>query len=193
MPFKKLSFLVCVILFLQSCVAALVVGGVGASVYVAGDPRSIGRQIDDKSFVIKAKGLIRENDELWINSNVEVISYNNVILLVGQVKSSDIKKLATDIVEKAGEYKDFHNQIRLGSPISLSAKSQDKVLNSKLRAKLIARADIDANKLKIIVENKEVFLLGLVDKKQAQIATKIASDLDGVRRVVRVFEYPDAK
>jgi osmotically-inducible protein OsmY len=36
-----------------------------------------------------------------------------------------------------------------------------------------------------------VYLMGLVDREEAQSAVKIARSTDGVRKVVEVFEYLD--
>ena len=45
--------------------------------------------------------------------------------------------------------------------------------------------------IKVITENGEVFLLGLIDRKQADLAVEIARNTAGVRKVVKVFEYTE--
>ena len=48
---------------------------------------------------------------------------------------------------------------------------------------------LDITRIKVVTENGEVFLLGLIDRAQADLATEIASNTAGVRKVVKVFEY----
>jgi osmotically-inducible protein OsmY len=50
---------------------------------------------------------------------------------------------------------------------------------------------IDITRIKVVTENGEVFLLGLVDRKQADLAVDIARNTAGVRKVVKVFEYTE--
>jgi osmotically-inducible protein OsmY len=40
-----------------------------------------------------------------------------------------------------------------------------------------------------VTENSVVYLLGIVTKTEADDATAIASNTDGVAKVVKVFEY----
>lgn len=53
------------------------------------------------------------------------------------------------------------------------------------------RGDFQANHVKVLTENGVVYLLGQVDREEAQSAVKIAKSTDGVRKVVQVFEYVD--
>ncbi|MCH1933169.1 BON domain-containing protein, partial [Shewanella sp. A25] len=46
--------------------------------------------------------------------------------------------------------------------------------------------------IKVVTENGEVFLLGLVSRAQADLAVDIARNTSGVRKVIKVFEYTDA-
>lgn len=53
------------------------------------------------------------------------------------------------------------------------------------------RGDFQANHVKVLTENGVVYLLGQVDREEAQSAVKIAKSTDGVHKVVQVFEYVD--
>ena len=47
----------------------------------------------------------------------------------------------------------------------------------------------DMNDIKVITENAEVFLMGLVKESQANKAVDIARNISGVSRVYKAFEY----
>jgi osmotically-inducible protein OsmY len=48
-----------------------------------------------------------------------------------------------------------------------------------------------ASHVKVVTEDGVVYLLGMVDREEAQNAVNIAKDTGGVRKVVRVFKYLD--
>jgi osmotically-inducible protein OsmY len=53
---------------------------------------------------------------------------------------------------------------------------------------------VNPEHVKVATEAGVVYLMGLVTKSEAEVATKVARTTSGVKRVVRVFEYiPDAK
>ena len=53
---------------------------------------------------------------------------------------------------------------------------------------MIADKRIDGLHVKVVVEDSEVFLMGLVSNNEANIAVDIARNTKGVVKVVKVFE-----
>ena len=49
----------------------------------------------------------------------------------------------------------------------------------------------DATRVKVVSENKTVFLMGLVHEEEGDAAAKAAQKVSGVEKVVTVFEYID--
>lgn len=62
------------------------------------------------------------------------------------------------------------------------------MLKSKVKASLIDAPDLLSNAFYVVVERGEVFLLGRVTEREAARATDIARGVNGVKKVVRVFE-----
>lgn len=56
---------------------------------------------------------------------------------------------------------------------------------------MLNEKDLDMTRIKVITENGEVFLLGVIHRSQADLAVDIARNTAGVRKVVRVFEYTE--
>ena len=69
--------------------------------------------------------------------------------------------------------------------------SERSTLTSKAKARLIATKDLDSSQIKIVTEDSTIYLLGLVKKNEADIATEAVRQVGGVRRVVKLFEYLD--
>ncbi len=57
---------------------------------------------------------------------------------------------------------------------------------------MLAEKDFLSGHIKVITENGEIFLMGMVTRAEADKAVAIVRDIDGVERVVQVFEYINA-
>ncbi|MFS1703852.1 BON domain-containing protein [Alteromonas sp. AMM-1] len=173
---------------LNGC-AVVAVGAVSATaVSVSVDRRTAGTQLDDMNAESKASRLIGDNDNLRENGNVEVTVYNRVALLTGQAPSQEAIAQAEALIKSIGYIQKIHNQIRVGKPIAPSTVIYDRWLATKIRTKILASDQVPTSQVSIIVEDSEVFLMGLVTNQEATAAVEIARHVDGVARVIRAFE-----
>lgn len=187
MPFKHLIIIIALIL-LQGCAAAVVAGTAGA-VSAANDRRTIGSQIDDNNIEIKATLALKKVPNLSEQANISVVSVNGTILLVGQVPSNNLMSQAAQAVRSAVTVKNIHNQLRIGTRIGIATQTHDTWLTSKVKTKLLTAETITGNNIKVVTENSEVFLMGLVSEEEADMAVEIARHVNGVKRVIKAFEY----
>lgn len=173
---------------LQGCVTAAVVGIAGGASVVT-DNRSLGNQIDDQNIELNAHAKLSQNDGISENTNLQVISINGAVLVIGQAPNNFLRDQAIKLINEVKEVKKLHNQIRIADPVGFSTKTNDLWLTSKVKAALFANDKISANNIKVVTENGEVFLMGLVEKNQADIAVDIARNISGVKKVFKIFEY----
>ena len=185
---KNLLAVIISVTLLQGCVAAALVGVVGGA-SVATDKRSIGNLIDDQSIELKAHSLLSEISALDNNTNIQVVSVNGSVLVVGQAKNSYVKDIAIKAISKIKGIVQLHNQLRIGNLISVPTKTNDIWLTSKVKTALFSQEKMNATNIKVVTENGEVFLLGLVSKDRAKQAIDIARNVGGVNRVFNIFEY----
>lgn len=186
--FKRSLIILGAVVLLQGCAAA-VVAGTASAVTAANDRRTIGSQIDDNNIEIKASIAISEVERLEKSARVNAISVNGIVLLVGQVANQEMKNEAQITVEAIAGIRKIHNQLRIGSNIGITTQTHDSWLTSKVKAQLLAAKDISSNNIKVVTENAEVYLMGLVSQDEANRAVDIARNVSGVERVVKVFEY----
>jgi osmotically-inducible protein OsmY len=186
--FKQSLIIIGTVLLLQGCAAAVVVGTASA-VTAANDRRTIGSQIDDSNIEIKSGIAINDVPRLKDHANLNAISVNGIVLLIGQVATQEMKNEAMQAIEKIQGIRKVHNQIRIGSNISMSTKTHDSWLTSKVKTQLLTADNISSNNIKVVTENGEVFLMGLVTDAEATAAVSIARNVSGVERVIKVFEY----
>lgn len=126
-------------------------------------------------------------------SNVSVTAFNGDILVVGQVENAWQKAKVTQIVKQVTERDHVHNLLVISSPASSMTRMSDGWITTKIKAKLITSADVDATQVKVITENGTVYLMGALPPDQIQAATEIASETDGVISVVRLFSTVNIK
>ncbi|MCT7654905.1 BON domain-containing protein [Oceanimonas sp. NS1] len=74
----------------------------------------------------------------------------------------------------------------------MTQQSKDTWLTSKVKSTLLAEKNIDGSKLKVVSENGEVFLIGLVTQKEGDIAVQMTRSIAGVRQVMTMFEFVQA-
>lgn len=186
---NKLLLVLATSWLLQGCAAAVLAGGATA-VTSAGDPRSLGSQIDDRSIQLKVLRALDENPETKKQGNINMTSYNGVVLLTGQVPNERVREVAGEISKVEG-VKDVHNQLRVGSEISFGTGSKDSWITTRIKSKFLADKNVSGLNVKVVTENGEVFLMGLVSQREADQAVALARNVDGVARVIKAFEYKD--
>ena len=72
---------------------------------------------------------------------------------------------------------------------TLLIRSNDNWITGKIATRLALTENSGSERIKVVTENSVVYLLGLVSREEAATAAKIASQAQGVQRVVQLFEY----
>ncbi len=174
--------------FLTGCVTAVVTGA-AVSADMASDRRTSGTYIDDQSIEIQVSDLIGSDETLSNSSSISVVSFNRIVLLVGQAPNGALKDRASALARKLNQVKSIHNEIRITTPGSFLSTTNDTWLTTKAKSLMLAEKDFSSNHIKVYSENGEIFLMGLVTKAEADKAIAIVRNIDGVKRVVQLFEY----
>jgi osmotically-inducible protein OsmY len=175
-------------LLLQGCAGLIIGAGVGA-VSVAHDRRTLGTQVDDTTAAGRISTAISNDVAINEQASISVQVFNGTALLIGQAPTRALIQEAEKLASSVKNIKKLHNQVRLGLPIPPSVVATDAWLASKIKTKLIADKRIDGLHIEIEVENGEVFLMGLVSEQESNIAVEITRNIQGVKQVIKVFEY----
>lgn len=186
---KFATILIIFVAFMQTGCALMAVGTAGAAATAsATDRRTVGTQIDDKTTQSRVRSAINDIPLVKDEAAVSVDVYNGQVLLTGQ---APLQKMIIDIENSASTVQNVtkvHNQIRLGSPIPATSTMNDVWLASKIKTIMLADEQIPLFKLDLIVEDSEVFIMGLLTKQEAAAAVEAARNVDGVTKVIRVME-----
>jgi osmotically-inducible protein OsmY len=152
--------------------------------------RSFGRFLDDEQIETVVAVNIQKSSEALADANISVVSYNGVVLLVGQLSTEGERERVTQIARDVKGVRQVHNQISISGAISTLAGTNDAYLSAKVRTLFtVSDSDYDFSNIKVVTENSVVYLIGIVTRPQADVAVDIARQTGGVQRIVKVFEY----
>jgi len=172
---------------LSACVPLVVGTGAAVGAMVATDPRTTGTQVEDEGIELRAASRITE--AFGERVHVNVTSYNRQALITGEVPTAEDSQRVQKIVQGVQNVKSVVNALGVMPNSTMSERSNDSYITGKVRAKLVDYNDLVAtNAFKVVTERGEVFLMGRVTPYQSSQLTDAARSIDGVRKVVRVFE-----
>ncbi len=188
---KKGSYLLLILIMasaIQGCAVATI-AAVTAGATVISDRRTFSKQIDDHSIEFIAHNELLKNKALASNTNINIVSVNGVVLVVGQAPNTYLRDLVIKTIKTTPDIVSIHNQIRIRPITSITTQSNDVWLTSKVKSTLLASGEVNGKDVKVVTENAEVFLLGLVSVKEADLVVEIVRNISGVDRVIKAFEY----
>ncbi|MDP1653035.1 MAG: BON domain-containing protein [Rhodocyclaceae bacterium] len=182
---RTLILLAALVPVLSGCFGAAAVG-VGAGVLVFADRRQAETIVSDEGIEIRAGNRIAE--KFGGNTHVNVTSYNRTVLLTGEVPDAAAKTAIEKIVSEVPNVKAVSNELQVAGASTLTARSNDTYITSKVKARFIDANKFSANHVKVVTEAGVVYLMGLVTQAEATAAVEVARTTGGVQKVVRVFE-----
>ncbi len=169
-----------------SACAPLMLGGAVTSVVVASDRRTSGAQLEDQGIELRSANRLR--DVLGERGSVSVTSYNRQVLLTGEVASEQDKALAEQTVGGVDNVRGIVNELGVLGVASLTQRSSDTLITGRVKAAMLDVRGLYANAFKVVTTRGTVYLMGRVTQREADRATEIARNTQGVQRVVRVLE-----
>ena len=157
---------------------------------MAVDRRSSGIYLEDQNIEMKASKNIADNiakNDIHFN----LVSYNRNVLITGEAINEETKTKAGDITKRIDNVRSVTNELAIGPKTELDSRTHDTYITSKVKTKILAENAFPSNTVKVVTENSVVYLMGILNHKEADIAADIAKNTEGVTKVVKVFEYTD--
>lgn len=167
----------------------VVAGGVVAGGAMAADRRTSGIYIEDQGIELKTEKALME--QIGDNIHANVTSFNRNVLITGEAFNEESKAKAEAIAKNTDNVRTVTNEVVIGPKSSLGGRSGDSFITSKVKTRMVTENRFPANYVKVVTESSVVYLMGLVTHQEADDAVDIARGVDGVEKVVKVFEYID--
>lgn len=137
----------------------------------------------------RASSNIKSVNEQLSKANIEVTSFNGVVLLTGQVPSEDAKRQAEEAIDGVRNVRKVHNELEVAGPTSIPSRLNDSYLSTKVKTALLTDGDAEGSRTKVVTENGVVYLMGLLTRDEADAAVQRAREVFGVQKIVKMFEY----
>ena len=170
---------------LQGCIALVGAGAVAGGLSL-NDRRTGGSQVEDEAIELKSGGRLR--DAIGDKGHINVTSYNRIVLLSGEVPSDADRAAAEKSIASLEGVTNVVNELAVGPNSTLSTRSSDTVITTRVKSALIDAKDLQSGAIKVVTERGNVYLMGRVTEREAARAADVARAQPSVLKVVRVFE-----
>jgi osmotically-inducible protein OsmY len=180
------ALLVTVLPLLQACAPAIIATGAAVGVMSYQDRRPTAVQTEDEGIEWKAARSVPER--FAAASHLNFTSFNRRLMITGEVPSEEAKAAIGEQAAKVAGVKEVFNEVMIGPASSLSVRSNDSYITSKVKGRLVDEKYLSATHIKVVTEAGVAYLMGIVSERESRLAVTIASRTDGVRKVVNLFE-----
>ena len=176
-----------IFMMLSGCVAAFFAGASAGGIIIS-DRRDWKTRQED-SYINHRLDINIVQDPQFKGSHIDPISFSRVVLLVGETPIASLKVTAEKIAKSTPNVTKVYNEIAIQEPVSFSQKSEDTWITSEVKSVLLVKSGLRSGSIKVITENNVVYLMGVLTREQAEMAVESTRRIDGVKQVVKVFEY----
>lgn len=174
---------------LAACAPAPVENPGTPSPVLAADRRTNSAYMADQSIETRLTNSVKAR--YGTSTHVNVQCFNRQVLLTGEVPDERTQTELTALARDTDGVRMVFNETRVTTASGLVARSQDSWITSEAKARMLRSREFAANHVKVITEAGVVYLMGLVKKREGDVAADIASRVQGTQRVVTLFEYMD--
>jgi len=176
---------------LAGCAAVGVVAVVSPPLSFA-DRRSTETQIIDQKNEFKA---IIEIQETYDDANVSFVSYNQTLVITGEIPTEELKIKIETLAKNIDGVKIVKNFLLIGKNSSLRSKGLDVISTTNVKSRLFIKRNkgeykkkLSPTHIKVFSERQEVYLMGLVTQEEANVAIAIAKSSKGPKNIIPLFE-----
>lgn len=151
--------------------------------------RTAGSYIDDGNIETKIRTFVQTDADVRPDTHISTVSYNGIVLLTGEARNAKVRELVVKYAKETAGVKKVVDEMRITGTAGFGSRSNDTWITTKVKSVLAGKGGLLADRVKVLTESSVVYLMGIVTKDEAESAVAITRQIDGVTRVVKVFEY----
>lgn len=175
-------------IFATGCAPVLIGGAALTTATVVTDRRSTGSIVSDE--VLEKRVVYNIVEAVGKdNIHVTVTSFEGKILLSGEVLTQAQKMKAQEVARLSLDVNSVVNELAVMDLSSMTTRMADTLLANKVRASLFGSQDTSLNQVKVVVDRKIVYLMGIVTRAEASVITQRVAQIAGVQQVVNCFTF----
>jgi len=165
--------------------------GVGPSVAEPGT-RTTSSRINDFTLAQSVRVDIYKMVPAAKDARIEVVSFYQSVLLVGEVPNADIKAQIGAVAKRYTDVKVVHNELSIGLNRSISDRLGDDLLERKANFSLLSADGLRSSQATVTAINGTLYLMGKLTQRETDLAIVRLQALDGVTRIVKIVDIlPD--
>lgn len=199
---KIMPFLFTTALLTGCSTQGLTLGGVGTVIGVGHaelsglawfhDRRDTGTMAIDEKIETEATLALNLESDIREHVHFNITSYNGRLLVTGEVPIQTLMPQINSVLQQVDDVRIVQNYMLLTPVSSISSRLYDGIITAKVKMAMASDPKLpgfDTNRVKVVTENGRVFLMGLVYEKEGAVAVEAARQQQGVREVIKIFEY----
>ena len=158
--------------------------GVGPSVADPGT-RTTSSRINDVTLAQSIRVDIYKMVPAAKDARIEVVSFYQSILLLGEVPNAEIKAQIGSVAKRYTDVKAVHNELTVGLNRSVGQRLSDDLLERKANLNLLAADGLRSSQATVTAVNGTLYLMGKLTQRETDRAIVRLQALDGVTRIVK--------
>lgn len=168
---------------LVGCAAPLFVGAAGAAGYASVQDRGAKQTVVDLGTLTHIKDRLTNTDYRYF-SDINVIVYENEVLLTGIVPDRSAGEEVLQVVQETPGVERIYNEILVGSGYTFSQKAQDAWINAQIQPRILGADDVYQVNYHLSVVNGHVYVIGAAQTQaERQHVLHILRTVKGVKQV----------
>jgi len=193
--YTKLLLLLLAVPALHGCIF-VVAGGAVAGAGAVHDRRGTGTIFDDRKIQLSIIDNVNRDKELVRgNYRIKVVVFNGTVLLCGDAATAELKARAENIARSVSDAQRIVNEIDIvDEPEGFWRRRQDNAMSLRVKTALLditSMPGFDASRVNVTVLNGTAYLMGSVRHEEADAVVQIVRDVNGIDKIIKVFEYAD--
>ena len=184
-----IPFFLSLSIFLSGCAAGILGGPTSYA-----DRRTTESQITDEKLEWQT---VLKTQDIEGDYRANFVSYNQVVLITGQAPNQEIIDKIFNIVNNMKNVKKVENFMIVGPENTVRGIANDIAITSNVISRAFVEDDKDEASVsifhwKVFTEKSVVYLMGILNQKEANSAVEIARSSRGVKKVVPLFEIDNS-
>jgi len=189
---KKTITVLALSLSLSGCIFVVGAAAGAAGIAVVYDHRKVEAVVTDQRIANAINEKYKKTPDFNTdNVHINVTCFNQIVLLTGETTTPTLRQDAENLARNADDVKRVYNEITIKGPTSTLTRTSDSWITAKIKSQMLATKDLQSGTIKVVTENGTVYLMGVVNRNQADMSVDIAREVDGVQKVMKIFQYTD--
>ncbi|MGZ5017945.1 MAG: BON domain-containing protein [Methylobacter sp.] len=189
---KKVLLLLLVQSFLISGCSTIAAGGAEITgLSLLSDRRTRDAILADETIEDNAATRLNAYYDLRDKCHFNITAYNGAVLVTGETPKEEYRDRIIDIVRVIPNVKLVHNKLTIANPSPLNFRANDALITGKVKTALTEIPEFDASWVKVVTEQRTVYLMGLVHRNEGAAAVNAARRQSDIKQIITVFEYLD--